>query len=186
LAHAQHYSMRVSITNGFETGAFDGLAFWNTVEDKFALDPTGEDEADDGVIGGSCTDGVCDGVISSGNCLVTISGPSVKKNRINLRYVIIEPNGLDRGTGGDAINGTCDTTVFLVTKQASGSGKGKKAAASFEPIDCQEGATSSAASLFNTVTLSKGVRAFDAATKELLLGPVGSIELEPIGCLGPP
>ena len=130
------------------------------------LDPVGEDDAD------ACADGVCDGVSAEATCLATISGPTIKKNQIDPRFIVIEPNGL-------AANETCRTTVYVVTRPASGEGKGKKTVQQFEPTVCEMADTDGGGSVINTVTMNEGVKTFDPATNELLSGPIGAIHDRP-------
>ena len=84
-----------------------------------------------------------------------------------------------RPIAGLAASAICTTTVYVET---TSEGKGKNAG-TFEPKVCVEAETVGDP-LTNTIALNDGVKMFDAATatKDLLLGPVGSIQLAPQGC----
>ena len=73
--------------------------------------------------------------------------------------------------------------MYVVTRPASGEGKGKKTVQQFEPTECEIADTDGGGSVINTVTMNEGVKTFDSATNnELLLsGPIGAIQLVPLG-----
>lgn len=172
---AQHYALKIHIRNDGDDGALDGLSFLNVIADIFNTDPDGEDEADDSV-DGICDDTDCDGVVAdpSSNCPVTISGPTLKKNKIDPRYIEIEADTLDADV-------SCDTTVYVVTKQLSG-GKGKNAMTSYEPDQCDVALTDGGADLIDAIGLNRGVNVYVRDTNAIVSGPHGPILATPIGC----
>ena len=105
---------------------------------------------------------------------VTVSGPTAKKNTVDPRYVTIDPGGL-------APSAFCTTTVYVETV-TTGSSKGKNAS-TFEPRTCEVADTNDGGALTNTIALNDGVKSFDGTANDLPLGPVGSIQLAPQGCL---
>ncbi|MHA1529214.1 MAG: hypothetical protein ACTSVG_09340 [Alphaproteobacteria bacterium] len=165
LSHAQYFTYEIEFENTGVTGSLDVLTFLDTLPDGFRLSAF----AEDALVGCVGTD--CDGVVEGVDCIVTVSGPAGKKNVIDPRYVTVEPDGLEASA-------LCTTTVFVET--TNGGGKGKKAG-TFVPKAC-EIADTSGGTLTNTVTLNDGVMIFDAATSNLLAGPIGSIQLAPQAC----
>lgn len=167
LSHAQYFAYEIGIENTGATGDLDEYAFLDVLPDGFRLSADAE-----GALAG-CAGPACDGVVedTSGDCIVTVSGPKAKKNTIDPRYLTIEPGGL-------ATSAICTTTVYVET--TNGGGKGKNAG-TFEPKACQL-ADTDGGTLANTISLNDGVKVFDASTGNLLLGPVGSIQLAPQGC----
>ena len=173
LPHEQRYAYSISIKNGGTLGDLTQLAFLDVIPDKFEFDPDGEDEADG--IDGACGDGDCDGVVAGPPCTATISGPTIKKNQIDLRYIVVEADALARGA-------TCSTTVYVATALITGGGKGKKATQTFEPSTCDSALTDGGGPITNPVILNQGVMIIEKDTDTFVSGPHGAIQLIPIGC----
>ena len=173
LDQSQHYVIRVEITNSGTTGGLDDAHFWDGIRDNFAFDPIGEDFADD-MIDGVCDDDICDGVGEATNCIATLSGPPKKKGPPDLRYVVIEPET------DFAASETCETYLYLSTKEASTKGKGSKSTSIFEPSECSFSETDDSGPVPNPIPVNEGVDMFDSNTGELLKGPVGSIHFVPV------
>jgi len=165
LSHPQYFVYEIEFENNGETGSLDYLALLDILPDGLRLSADAENAL------AVCIGDECDGVVVSGSCLVTVSGPKGKKNIIDPRYVTIEPDGL-------VASELCTTTVYVET--TNGGGKGKKAG-TFVPKAC-EFADTSGGTLTNTVALNGGVMVFDKITNDLLAGPVGSIQLAPQVC----
>ena len=168
---AQHYAARISVTNTGATGALDDLLVLDSIPQGFVMDGLGEDTAD-GFSDGFCDDGNCDGVWIDPACPAVINGPDTDP-QLDEEFVVIEGIGLPKGA-------TCQTTVYVATKQIPS--KGKKKRNRFEPISCSTVIGDSGQTVNDTIVMNAGVKVLDGVTNDLLFGPSGSINLVAVGC----
>ena len=167
LDHAQYYLYSIEIENG---GSSDNSAYLDVFGGPFELSASGE-ELD---AFGSCgSDGVCDGIIADANCEVTLSGPPIKKNAFEPKFIVVQPV--------DGFVGICTTTIYLATRSGSSNSKGNKLPV-YEPSECQSAALYDGTDIINTVSLNEGVKVFDESSGDLTSGPHDSIQLFPVGC----
>ncbi len=176
----QYYVYEVRIENDEQSGFLDNFDYLDILGDGFKLSAIAEE-----ILGG-CVGEECDGVAVlndnygdnvTSNCVATISGPKAKKNSIEPKYLSIEPTVHSGGAWGLPAWMGCTIKIYVETtaesKQRNNIG--------FEPKSCETAALEGS-QLFNSVTLSEGVKVFDSSSNELLIGPVGSIQLIPQGC----
>jgi len=166
LDHAQYYLYSIEIENG---GSSDNSAYLDALGGPFELSAVGEDLDTFGV----CGSDVCDGIIADADCEVTLSGPPIKKNAFEPKFIVVQPK--------DGFVGTCTTTIYLATRSGSGRSKGNKSTV-FEPTECQSAILNDETDMINTVSLNEGIKVFDESSGDLTSGPHDSIQLFPVGC----
>ena len=170
LDHAQYYLYSIDIENGGSSGALDNSAYLDVLGGPFELSAFGEDLDTFGSCG---IDGVCDGIIADAACEVTLSGPPLKKQTFEPKFIVVQPE--------DGFVGTCTTTIYLATRSGSDKSKGSKPTV-FEPSECQSAALNDGTDFINTVSLNEGIKVFDESSGDLTSGPHDSIQLFPVGC----
>ncbi len=166
---AQHFEIKITITNDGGDGAIDGLKVFDVFGAEFDPDPDAEDGNINGTIdNASCSPGDCDGIKvvgGTGVCTASINPHDIGR-KLDPHFVRIVLTDLDEGD-------TCMVTVWVETSENPASAKGKKDP-QWEPTSCD---LVMAEDLFNTFTLNEGLKVFDPDSGIRLLGPVGSLQL---------
>lgn len=159
---AQHFRHTVTVFPGIPSPA--DFSYTIFLPDGFAFDPVGEENFN------GCNDGICDGISSGASlCVVTISGPAIKKNQIGSRYAVIEPTDPFSGS-------SCAYNIHIVTK-----GEKKGRFATFSPTECDAADTADGGSINSLVRISNGVQIYDVTTQSLLVENLVE-QLQALGC----
>lgn len=146
------------------------------------LDKDAEDFDNDSTVNDDCADGICDGVASdSADCVVTPSrapGANKKgKDKLEPEFLTIEVDSFDNGD-------MCTITVWVNTDV----NPGKHTPDIFEPTSCaffedageSEILDDSGKPIHDWIALNDGVKVFHPINGDLVIGPTGSIQLNPL------
>ena len=166
---------KTRLTNVGKAGDFDDVAFWDGLGEHFVFDPRYEDLTDDGFEDDICADGMCDGVGEdvSGACPIELSGLPQKKGESEPRSVVISPED------NFAANETCETRLYLKTKEAETKGKGPQKPQVFEPTECFFSATSDG-QVADPVPVNEGVDVINEVDEVKVSGPIGARHAYPV------
>jgi hypothetical protein len=189
----QHYVFRIEITD-----LPDGTVIYDVVPAEYNLDPTAQEDAADGTPDGNCTDATCDGddgvpltgiSVTGGVCTATPRQPpsaDVKDERFKEPELITIVVG--DGGGGDF---SCTVDVFVVTDGNPGHYTEPSGPFTlWEPTSClafldendellEDG---SGGPIVDSIALNDGLKEYDPVTGDRLSGPIGSLQLTPVGC----
>jgi hypothetical protein len=174
--HEQFFLLRTRVTNCGDAGDLDEVVFWDGLREHFVFDARYEDLSDDGSEDDICADGMCDGVGEdpSGACPIELSGLPQKKGESELRSVVISPED------GFAADETCETRLYLKTKEAETKGKNTKKPQVFEPSECTFSGTFSGGQVANPIPINEGVDTINEVDELKLAGPIGTRHAYPV------